>query len=166
MSADTFTLERLPNPTRKSLFRPRPSRPKLDTVRLGSEYDIAHVCRVWQRIMRFRLDCLPDDLDVMWSLSDVLLGNCNRPGVYVFGAVVSVDRKLMNEFRQQIDFLWDHLCEEHHDDLYELVGGNWERLEGARAPIISIEDANRAYDIVRVLYPAWAEQVVKSVEVA
>ncbi|MDR6663999.1 hypothetical protein [Rhizobium sp. 1399] len=160
MSA-AIQIERLHNPAWNSRFRPRPSEMKLDVVRLGSEYDIAHICRVWQRVMLFKFDCLPDDLDVMWSLADVLLGNFSRPGVYVSEAVVSIDRKLIEEFRQQVDFIWDHLCEEHNDDLYELVGDNWERIEGVRAPIVSIEDANRAHDIIMALYPSWAENVVQ-----
>lgn len=170
MPADTFEIERLPNPTWTSRFRPRPSRPKLDTVRLGSEYDIAHLCRVWQRVMRFRLDCLPDDLDAMWSLSDVLLGNCSRPGVYLFEGVVSIDRKVLREFLDQIDFIWDHLAEEHHERFYVNLGtakkSKWKRRLDAPEPIIALEVSYRAHDIMEALHPSWVDNVVKFMETA
>ncbi|UFS81531.1 MULTISPECIES: hypothetical protein [Rhizobium] len=162
-------IERFPT-TWENRFRPRPSRPKLDVVRLGSEYDTAHICRVWQRIMRFRLDCLPEDLDVMWSLSDVLLGHCSRPGVSVFEGVVSIDSKLVKEFLDQIDFIWEHLCDEHHDRFYVNHGTKnkpkWKRRLDAPEPIVSLEDSYRAHDIMEALHPSWVDNVVKFVEAA
>ncbi|MBB3520969.1 hypothetical protein [Rhizobium sp. BK456] len=157
-------------PVWENRFRPRPSEPKLDVVRLGSEYDIAHICRVWQRVMLFKFDCLPDDLDVMWSLADVLLGNCSRPGVYIVDAIVSIERRVLRQFLDQIDFIWDHLAYEHHEQFYEILGTEekpiWKRRAKAPEPIISLEDSYRAHDIMEALHPSWTDNVVKIVEVA
>lgn len=41
-------------------IQPRAAAQKIDWIQLGSEYDIAHVNRLWQRVMRFNLQTRDD----------------------------------------------------------------------------------------------------------
>jgi hypothetical protein len=139
----------------------RAARPRLDLVCLGSEYDIAHICRLWQRVMTYRIDCMPENTNILWCLSDVLTSGYRDPAVHRDSGMVSIARRHVSEFRTQIDWLWDHLCDEHADDLYELVDQEWQRVEGAAAPIVRLEDSQRAIEIIDALYESWADNVVK-----
>jgi hypothetical protein len=142
--------------------RRRAQRPAIDWVSLGSEYDIGHIVRLWQRVMCFHIDELPDDESVMWQLADKLQGR-RSDIVKIQGAIVSIDRRHIVDFREGIDYLWDHLCEEHADDLYENHGTQgepeWIRLKTATPPITTLEDSQRAHDIIKALYGGWVSNV-------
>lgn len=136
--------------------------PRTEWVSLGSEYDIAHFARLWQLVMRFRLDDLPDDESIMWQLADKLRGR-RSDIVRIQEATVSIDRRHLKGFRDQIDWLWDHLADEHGDHRYAWCRdlGDWIRIESEQPPITSLEDARRAIDIIRVLDELVADNVVK-----
>lgn len=144
--------------------RPRAAEPKIQWLALGSEYDIAHISRLWQRVMRFNLHELPDDESIMWQLAD-RLGGRRSDIVRIQDAVVSIDRRHMGDFRDGVDWLWDHLCDEHADERHVNIGTEedpvWVRKEDELPPIINLEDAQRAIDIIDVLRELAADNVVK-----
>lgn len=141
----------------------RTRQPKIDWIELGSEYDIGHIVRLWQRVMRFHIDQLPDDESIMWQLADKLQGH-RSDIVRIQDAIVSIDSRHMADLRAGMDYLWDHLCEEHADDLYENHGTEdepmWLRIETAAPPITNLEDSQRAHDIIKALYGGWTDKVV------
>ncbi|MGO8024880.1 hypothetical protein [Rhizobium leguminosarum] len=141
----------------------RTQRPAIDWVALGSEYDIGHIIRLWQRVMRFHVEQIPDDESVMWQLADKLQGRRSHI-VKIQEAIISIDRRHMADFRAGMDYLWDYLCEEHADDLYEAHGTQdepeWIRLETATPPITTLEDSQRAHDVIKALYGGWVSNVV------
>lgn len=136
--------------------------PRTDWVSLGSEYDISHVVRLWQLVMRFRLDDLPDDESVMWQVADKLKGR-RSDIVRIQDAVVSIDRKHLKEFRDAADWLWDHLADEHGDHRHRWCHdlGDYVRMESEQPPITNLEDARRAIDIIQALDELVADNVVK-----
>ena len=159
MPAAEHIVERFPNwSTRaRSLTVPR-----TDWVSLGSEYDIGHVVRLWQLVMRFRIDDLPEDESVMWQLADKLKGR-RSDIVRIQDAVVSIDRRHLKDFRDQIDWLWDHLADEHGDHRYAWCRdvGEWIRIETEQPPITDLEDARRAIDIIAALDELVADNVIR-----
>ncbi len=141
--------------------KPRKARPSADWVALGSEYDIAHISRLWQQIIRFRLDQLPDDESIMWQLADALRGR-RSDAVMIHEAIVSIQRCHLAAFREAIDWLWDHLNEEHGDHMYRWSRdvGDYTRIETEQSAITELEDARRAVDIIDTLMDVAADNVV------
>ncbi|MGO7273905.1 hypothetical protein ACCT18_01205 [Rhizobium ruizarguesonis] len=152
-------IERFPN------WNSRPQRAQLhvtDWVSLGSEYDIGHVVRLWQLVICFRLEDLPDDESIMWQLADKLRGR-RSDIVRIHEAEVGIDRRHLKDFRDQIDWLWDHLADEHGEQRYRWSQnvGDFVRMETERPPITDLEDARRAIDIITALDDLVADNVVK-----
>lgn len=129
--------------------KPRKQRPAADWVALGSDYDIGHISRLWQQIIRFRLDKLPDDESIMWQLADALRGR-RSDIVRIHEAIVSIEHRYMAAFREQIDWLWDHLTEEHGDHMYRWSRdvGDYVRIETEQPAVTGLEDASRAITII------------------
>lgn len=100
---------------------PAPAAQRVDWVCLGSEHDIAHIARLWQLVMRFRLEDLPDDESIMWQLSDKLRGR-RSDIVRIQNADVEIDSRHLKDFRTQNDWLWDHLVDEHGEQRYQFRG--------------------------------------------
>lgn len=159
MHAAEHTVERFP--TWASRAR-QTAAPRTDWVSLGSEYDIAHVVRLWQLVMRFRIESLPDDDSVMWQIADKLKGR-RSDVVRIQDAVVSIDRRHLKDFRDQIDWLWDHLVDEHGEQRYHFSRdvGDFVRIESELPPITNLEDARRAIDIIKALDDLLADNVIK-----
>lgn len=159
MHAAENTIERFPTWATRAR---QTAAPRTDWVSLGAEYDIAHVVRLWQLVMRFRIDDLPEDESVMWHLADKLRGR-RSDIVRIQEADVAIDRRHLKDFRDQIDWLWDHLADEHGDHRYAWCRdvGEWIRIETEQPPITSLEDARRAIDIMGVLDELVADNVVK-----
>lgn len=136
-------------------------RPAADWVALGSDYDIGHIARLWQRVMRFHIDQLPDDESIMWQLADKLQGR-RSDIVRIHEAIVSIKRGHMAAFREQIDWLWEFLADEHGDHRYRWCRdvGEWIRIETELPPITALEDARRAVDIIDTLMDVAADNVV------
>lgn len=134
---------------------------KIDWIQLGSEYDIAHINRLWQRVMCFNLQDLPEDESVMWQLAD-RLGGRRSDIVRIHDGIVSIDRRHMGDFRDGVDWLWDHLCDEHGDHRYcwSRDFGDWVRIETEQKPITDLEDARRVIDIIDALKELAADNVV------
>lgn len=141
--------------------KPRKALPVADWVALGSDYDLGHVSRLWQQVMRFRLDALPDDESVMWQLADALRGR-RSDIVRIQEAVVSIERGHLAAFREAIDWLWEFLADEHGDHRYRWCRdvGEWIRTETELPPITALEDARRAVDIIDALMDVAADNVV------
>lgn len=133
----------------------------IDWVALGSEYDINHVVRLWQRVMRFHIDQLPDDESIMWQLADKLQGR-RSDIVRIQDAIVSIDSRHMAPFREALDWLWEYLADEHGDDRHRWCRdlGEWVRIETEQPPITDLEDARRAVDIIDALMDVAADNVV------
>lgn len=159
MPAADVAVERFP--TWSSRAR-RLAAPRIDWVSLGSEYNIAHVTRLWQLVMRFRIESLPDDESFMWQLSDALRGR-RGDAVRIREGIVSIDRRHLNDFRDQIDWLWEHLADEHDDHRYAWCRdvGQWLRIPTEQPPITDLEDARRAVEIIDDLMDVAADNVVK-----
>lgn len=159
MHAAEHTVERFPTWSTRALSQ---SAPRTDWVSLGSEYDINHVVRLWQLVMRFRLEDLPDDESVIWQLADKLKGR-RSDIVRIQDAVVSIDRRHLKDFRDAVDWLWDHIVDEHGDHRYEWCRdlGDWVRIESEQPPITGLKDARRAIDIMGVLDELVADNVIK-----
>lgn len=140
----------------------RAAETKVDWFALGSEYDIGHVSRLWQRLMRFNIQDLPDDESVMWQLADSL-GGRRSAIVQIHDGIVSIDRRHLGDFRDGVDWLWDRLCDEHGDHRYAWHHdvGDWVRIESEQPPITDLEDARRAIEIIDVLRELAANNVVK-----
>jgi hypothetical protein len=140
----------------------RAAETKVDRVTLGSEYDISHVFRLWQRVMRYNIQDLPEDESVMWQLVDKL-GGRRSDIVLIHDGIVSIDRCHMGDFRDGLDWLLDHLCDEHGDHRYAWFRdvGDWVRVETAAPPITDLEDARRAIEIIDCLTELAADNVVK-----
>lgn len=159
MHAAENTIERFPTwSTRaRSLAEMR-----TDWVSLGSEYDIAHVVRLWQLVMRFRIESLPEDESVMWQIADALRGR-RSDVVRIREADVAIDRRHLKEFRDQLDWLWEHLADEHGDQRYAWCRdvGEWLRMPTEQPPITDLEDARRAVEIIDDLMDVAADNVVK-----
>lgn len=143
-------------------IQPRAAAQKIDWIALGSEYDIAHINRLWQRVMRFNLHDLPEDESVMWQLADKLRGR-RSDIVRIDDGIVSIDRRHMGDFRDGMDWLWNHLCDEHGDHRYcwSRDAGDWVRIESELKPITDLEDARRAIDIIDCLNDLAADNVIK-----
>jgi hypothetical protein len=136
--------------------------PRFDWVSLGSEYDIAHLVRLWQLVMQFRIEDLPDDDSVMWQLADALRGR--RSGIVLIReAEVFVERRHLKDFRDAVDWLWEHLADEHGVQRYRWSRdvGNYVRIESERQPITALEDARKAIAIIKILDDILADTVVK-----
>lgn len=136
-------------------------RQAIDWRALGNEYDIGHVVRLWQRVMRFHIDQLPDDENVMRQLADKLQGR-RSDIVRIQEAIVSIERGHMAAFREQIDWLWGFLADEHGDHRYRWCHdvGEWLRIETELPPITNLEDARRAVDIIDALMDVAADNVI------
>lgn len=162
MHAAENTIERFPTWSTRAR---RPAAPRVDWVSLGSEYDIAHVVRLWQLVMRFRIESLPDDESVMWQLADSLRGR-RGDAVRILEGIVSIDRRHLKEFRDQLDWLWEHLADEHGDQRYAWCRdvGEWLRMPTEQPPITDLEDARRAVEIIDDLMDVAADNVVKILE--
>lgn len=139
----------------------RKTLPAADWVALGSDYDLGHISRLWQRIMRFRLDALPDDESIMWQLADALRGR-RSDIVRIQEAIVFIDRRHLAAFREAIDWLWDHLTEEHGDHMYRWSRdvGDYTRIETEQPAVTALEDARRAITIIDRLMDLAADNVV------
>lgn len=139
----------------------RVQRPMVDWVALGSEYDIGHIVRLWQRVMRFHIDQLPDDESIMWQLADKLQGR-RSDIVKIREAIVSIERGHMAAFREQIDWLWEFLADEHGDHRYRWCRdvGEWIRIETEQPPITDLGDARRAVKIIDNLMDVAADNVI------
>lgn len=155
------TIERFPT---WDFIPPRAAEQKIDWVALGSEYDISRLVRLWQRVMRFRFDCLPEDESVMWQLADRLSGR-RSDIVRIQEAVVSIDRRHMSDFREGMGWLWDHICEEHADELYVNKGTKknprFVRIKTGMPPFTTLEDAQTARAIIDALCGRWVDNVIK-----
>ncbi len=152
------TIERFPE------WNSRPQRAQhqvIDWAALGSEYDIGHVVRLWQRVMRFHIDQLPDDESIMWQLADKLQGRRSEI-VRIHDAVVAIDRRHMATFREALDWLWEYLADEHGDHRHRWCRdlGEWIRIETEQPPITDLEDARRAIEIIDALLDVAADNVV------
>lgn len=136
----------------------RVHRPVIDWVALGSEYDIGHIVRLWQRVMRFHIDQLQDDESIMWQLADKLQDR-RSDIVRIQAGDISIDRQHMADFREQIDFIWDHIADEHGEQRYAWCrdAGDYVRIQSEQAPITELEDARRVHDIIKALYGGWAD---------
>ena len=157
-AADTV-VERFPSWSTRAR---RLTTPRVDWVSLGSEYDISHVVRLWQLIMRFRLESLPDDESVMWQIADALRGR-RSDAVRIREADVAIDRRHLKDFRDAIDWLWDHLVDEHGEYRYHFSRdvGDFVRIESEQPPITDLEDARKAIDIIEALDEILADNVIK-----
>ena len=160
MLAADFAIDRFP-PHEYFHLRRRPVT-RIDWASLGSEYDIAHIVRLWQLVMRFRIESLPDDESVMWQLADKL-GGRRSDIVMIREAVVSIDRRHLKDFREAVDWLWDHLVDEHGEHRYAWCRdlGDWVRIDSEQPPITNLEDARRAIDITTALDDALVGNVIK-----
>ncbi|RVL94724.1 hypothetical protein [Sinorhizobium meliloti] len=160
MPAAEFAIERFPS---HHYFHLR-SRPvtRVDWVSLGSEYDIRHIARLWQLVMRFRIESLPDDESIMWQLADKL-GGRRSDIVHIGEADVSIDRRHLKDFRDQLDWLWDHLVDEHGERRHSWCGdvGEWSRIETEQPPITDLEDARRAVEIIDCMMDEANNNVIK-----
>lgn len=159
MHAAENTIERFP--TWASRAR-QAAAPRTDWVSVGSEYDISHVVRLWQLVMRFRLDDLPEDESVMWQLADKLKGR-RSDIVRIQDAIISIDRRHLKDFRDAADWLWDYLIDEHGDHRHRWCRdlGDWIRIETEQPPITDLEDARRAIDIIQALDELVSDNVTK-----
>ncbi|OCW56262.1 hypothetical protein [Hoeflea olei] len=159
MPAAELTVERFPTWSTRAR---RLAAPRVHWVSLGAEYDIAHLTRLWQLIMRFRLESLPDDGHVMWQIADALRGR-RGDAVRIREGIVSIDRRHLKDFRDQIDWLWDHLADEHGEQRYQFSRdvGDFVRIESEQPPITDLEDARRAIDIIKALDDLLADNVTK-----
>jgi len=159
MPAAEFAIEKFP-PHRFHLRRWPVT--QVEWVSLGSEYDISHIARLWQLVMRFRIESLPEDESLMWQLADKLRGR-RSDIVRIEEAVVSIDRRHLKDFRDQIDWLWDHLVDEHGEHRYVWCPdlGDWIRIESEQPPITDLEDARRAIDIITALDDVLVGNVIK-----
>ncbi|MDR6587401.1 hypothetical protein [Agrobacterium tumefaciens] len=141
-----------------------PAQPRTDWVKLGSEYDIAHISKLWQQVMRFRLEDLPNDESIMWQLADKLRGR-RSDIVIIREAVVSIDRRHMRDFREAIDWLWDELCDDHQDDFCDAHTEDDEivciRKDDAPPPMTKLEDSRTAIEIIEALRDGWVDNIVK-----
>jgi len=164
MRAAELTIERFPTWTTRSR---RAATPRTDWISLGSEHDIAHVVRLWQHVLRFRLDQLPDDEHVMWQVADKLRGRGSRV-VRIRDGVLDIDRRHLHAFREAIDWLWDHLCDEHGDHRYAWCRdvGEWIRIETEVQPITDFAEARLAVEIIESIMDVAADNVVKIRETA
>lgn len=162
MHAAEITIDRFP-PHEYFHLRRRPVT-RVDWVSLGSEYDIAHIVRLWQQVMRFRIADLPEDESIMWQLSDKL-GGRRSDIVRIQDAVVSIDRRHIRDFRAAMDWLWDEICADHPEDLYEDHGTveepAWIRKDDAPTPMTALEDSQRAIEIIEALRDGWVDNVIK-----
>jgi hypothetical protein len=159
METAVYNIEKFPNwGTRRPVSRVRAA----DWVSLGSEYDIRHVVRLWELVMRQRLHDLPDDDSVIWQIADAL--NCRTSdAVVVRDGLVLVDRRHLGEFRESMDWLWNHLVDEHGDERYywSRTTGDWLRIPSEHRPITSLEDARRAIEILDVLMDTVVDNVIR-----
>lgn len=135
---------------------------RVEWVSLGSEYDIAHIVRLWQLVMRFRIESLPEDENVMWQIADKLRGRRSDIVRMREGNII-IDRRHLKDFRDQVDWLWDHIIDEHDEQRYVWCGdaGEWRRIESEQPPITDIEDARRAIEIIDSLMEAANNTVIK-----
>ena len=162
MLAAEITIDRFP--PHEYFHLRRRAAPRVDWVSLGSEYDIAHIVRLWQLAMRFSIESLPDDESVMWQLADKLRGR-RSDTVMIREAVVSIDRRHMAAFREAMDWLWDEVCADHPEDYYEDHGTVeepiWIRKDDAPTPMTALEDSQRAIDIIEALRDGWVDNIIK-----
>lgn len=63
----------------------------------------------------------------MWQLADALHGR-RSDVVRIREDLVSIDRRHLKDFRDQIDWLWEHLADEHGDQRYAWCRDVGERL--------------------------------------
>ncbi|MGE7368313.1 hypothetical protein ACQKKX_04480 [Neorhizobium sp. NPDC001467] len=98
----------------------------------------------------------------MWQLADVLLGR-RSDIVSIREADVVIDRRHLKDFRNAIDWLWDHLVDEHGEQRYCFSRdvGDYVRIETEHPPITDLEDARRAIDIIKALDDLLADNVIK-----
>ncbi len=159
MPAAEFTIERFP-PHRFHLRRWPVT--QVTWVSLGSEYDIGHIVRLWQLVMRFRIESLPEDENVMWQIADKL-GGRRSDIVRIREGNIIIDRRHLKGFRDQVDWLWDHIIDEHDEQRYAWCGdaGEWRLIESEQPPITDIEDARRAIEIIDSLMEAANNTVIK-----
>lgn len=162
MLAAEFAIDRFPS---HHYFHLRHrAAPRVDWVSLGSEYDIAHIVRLWQQVMRFRIADLPEDESIMWQLADKL-GGRRSDIVRIQDAVVSIERRHMAAFREAMGWLWDEICADHPEDYYEDHGTEeepiWIRVDDAPAAMTDLEDSQRAIEIIEALRDGWVDNVVK-----
>lgn len=159
MPAADVAIDRFPTCSTRAR---RLAAPRVDWVSLGSEYDIGHVSRLWQQVMRFRLEDLPDDDCIMWQLADRIRGR-KTERVWIRDGVVSIDRRNLKDFRDQIDWLCEHLADEHGDQRYAWCRdvGQWLRIPTEQPPITDLEDARRAVEIIDDLMDVAADNVIK-----
>ncbi len=164
MPAANYQIERFPTWTTRSRRAPQP---RTDWISLGSEHDIAHVVRLWQLVMRFRLDQLPDDENIMWQVADKLRGR-RSPFVRIRDGVIDIDRRHLRDFREAVDWLWDHLCDEHGDHRYAWCRdvGEWIRIETEQQPITDFGDARKAVEIIESIMDVAADNVIRIRETA
>lgn len=159
MLAATNNIERFPI---WAVRAPAQIAQRVDWVCLGSEYDIVHIVRLWQLVMRFRIDCLPDDESIMWQLSDKLRGR-RSDIVRIREADIEIDRRHLKDFRDQIDWLWDHLTDEHGEQRYQFSRdfGDFVRIESEQKSMTDLYDARRAVDIITALDELIADNVIR-----
>lgn len=158
-----INLERFPK--WKPHPKPHKARSVADWVASGSAYDIGHISSLWQQIMRFRLDALPDDESVMWQPADALRGR-RSDIVRIHEAVVLIERCHLAEFRESIDWLRGHLTDEHGDHIYRWSRdvGDFVQIETERPAVTGLEDARRAITIIDGLMDLAADNVVYVME--
>lgn len=161
MPAAEFAIERFPH---HHFHLHRQATTRVDWVSLGSEYDISHIARLWQLVMRFRIKSLPDDESIMWQLADKL-GGRRSDIVRIQEAVVYIDRRHLAAFRESMDWLWDELCADHSDDYYKphgpAEGPLWNRVEDAPTPMTALDDSQTAIEIIEALRDGWVDNVIK-----
>lgn len=162
MPAADVAIDRFPSWSTRAR---RPAAPRVDWVSLGSEYDIAHVVRLWQLVMRFRIDDLPEDESIMWQLADALRGR-RGDAVRILEGEVLVDRRHLKDVRDQADWLWDHLADEHGVQRYRWSRdvGDYVRIESEQPPITTLEDARKSIAILEILDDVLADNVVEDLE--
>ena len=130
-------------------------------VTIGSEADIKHLMKTWEGVYRFRLEDIPENRDVYWCLTNVMFHKQRRDTIRITEGVVQVDRRRLKELRDGVDWLFDHLAEEHHEDRYEWFDHikGWVRCDDAPQPLTDLEDARRCITTIDTILDVTADNV-------
>lgn len=91
--------------------------PRIDWVTVGPLHEIALLMQLWSRILQYRLHDTPESDCIAWDLTDVLLQGYDRDTVRINDGMIQIDRRQLAELRDQAEWLYDALSDEHADDV-------------------------------------------------
>ena len=132
-------------------------------VTIGSEVDIKHLLRTWGGVYKFRLEDIPENKDVYWDLTNVMFHWHRRDTIRITNGNVEVDRRRLKQLRDSVDWLFDHLADEHHEDRYEWFEhfDDWVRCDDAPQPLTDLEDARRCIVTIHAIFEVTADNVIR-----